>query len=160
MLLLQGAAPTNPVSVLLNSAEWVFPTCEIFHIVGFAVAIGTIAVVDLSLLGLGFQSKAAARLRKDTAPWTLIALVVVLTAGFVLFLTSPLHYIYNSAFQLKMTSLFLAIVFNYTIHRKVASSEIVSPGAGILVGIASLALWLCVVASGLFIAFVPELGGY
>ena len=160
MLFLQGAPPTNPVSAVLNSAEWIFPTCEIFHIVGFGIAIGTIAVVDLSLLGLGFKQKAATRLRKDTALWTLTALVVVLTAGFVLFLTSPLHYLYNSAFQLKMTTLFLAIIFNYTVHRKVASSEIVSPGAGILVGAASLALWLTVVASGLFIAFVPEAGGY
>ena len=61
MLFLQGAAPTNPVSTVLNSAEWIFPTCELFHIVGFGIAIGTIAVVDLSLLGLGFKQKAATR---------------------------------------------------------------------------------------------------
>ena len=33
---------TNP----LNSSELVFPTLECFHIVGFALSIGTIALVE------------------------------------------------------------------------------------------------------------------
>src|ERR1700751_5264390 len=109
ILLLQGIPPTNPVSVALNSAEWIFPTCELFHIVGFAVSIGTIAFVDVSLLGVEFKPKGTPALLKATAPWTLIALVVVLTAGFLLFLTNPIHYVYNSAFRLKMVSLLTAI---------------------------------------------------
>ncbi len=158
MLLLQ-ASPSNPLSALFAGREWVFPTFEIFHIVGFGISIGTIAVVDLSLLGLGLKPKAAPRLLRDTAPWTLIALVVVLVAGFVLFLTDPLHYLYNSSFRVKMVTLLLAIVFNYTIHRKVASSATVSPPARLSAGVASLTLWLCVVASGLFIAFVSQTSG-
>ena len=160
MLLLQGAPPTNPVSVALNSAEWIFPACELFHIVGFGISIGTVALVDLSLLGVEFKPKGTPALLKATAPWTLIALVVVLTAGLVLFLTNPIHYVYNSAFRLKMITLLIAIVFNYTIHRKVASSGILTQPTAMLVALTSLALWLCVVASGLFIAFVPEPGGY
>jgi len=158
MLFLQGTPPTNAVSVALNSAEWIFPTCELFHIVGFGISIGTIAFVDLSLMGLEFTPKDTPRLLRATAPWTLVALVVVLTAGLLLFLTNPLHYVYNSAFQLKIITLFLAILFNYTIHRKVASSGLAQPR--VAVALVSLALWLCVVASGLFIAFVPEPGGY
>jgi len=154
MILNLQQAPTNPVSTLLNSSEWIFAGCEIFHIVGFAVSIGTIAVVDFSLMGLEFKAKSAPRLLKDTAPWTLIALAVVLMAGFVLFLSDPLHYLYNSSFRVKMVSLLLAIVFNYTVHRKVAMSGNTSPAINMLVGAVSLALWLCVVASGLFIAFV------
>ena len=38
---------TNP----LNNNEWSFPLLEIFHILGFALSIGTVAVVDLRLLG-------------------------------------------------------------------------------------------------------------
>lgn len=152
MLLLQ--APSNPVSVFLNGFEWIFPACEIFHIVGFGIAIGTIAVVDFSLMGLEFKSKAAPRLLKDTSMWTLIALVIVLMAGFVLFLTDPVHYINNSSFDVKMVTLLLAIVYNYTIHRKVVMSGTSSPQTDKWVGAISLALWLTVVFSGLFIAFV------
>ena len=92
MLFLQA----NPVSAALNSADWVFPTCEIFHIVGFGISIGTIAVVDFSLLGLGLQRKSIPQLLRELAPWTLTALVVVLIAGVVLFLTMPLDYYRNN----------------------------------------------------------------
>lgn len=156
MLFLQA---TNPVSTLINSVEWVFPVCELFHIVGFGVAIGTIALVDFSLLGGALKEKRAPQLVRDTAPWTLVALVIVVLAGMVLFLTDPLQYIYNFAFRFKMIALVLAIVFNYTIHRKVALSLNASPYARALTGVVSLALWASVVFAGLFIAFPHSLFG-
>lgn len=151
MLFLQA---TNPVSVALNSYEWIFPACEIFHIVGFGISIGCVALVDFSLLGVALHRKGTPGLLRDTAPWTLIALVIVLIAGFILFLTDPIHYISNGAFQFKMIALFLAIVFNYTIHRKVALSENVTRGVSTSIALLSLALWVSVVFGGLFIAFV------
>ena len=150
MLFLQA---TNPISAALNSAEWIFPAAECFHIVGFAIAIGTIAVIDFSLIGGALPRKTTSQLLRDVAPWTLISLVIVITAGLVLFLTDPVHYVENSAFRFKITCLVLAIVFNYTIHRKVARAD----GSDVLskvVGGVSLALWVCVVFGGLFIAFV------
>lgn len=150
MLFLQA----NPVSQALNSAEWIFPSAECFHLVGFGIAVGTIAMVDLSLLGVGLGRKATSQVLRDVAPWTLIALVVVIMAGSVLFLTDPLHYLDNHSFRFKMICLLLAIVFNYTIHRKFALSSNFSRLANSVVGIVSLALWACVVVGGLFIAFL------
>ncbi len=152
MLFLQA----NPVSAALNSATWIFPASEMFHIVGFAVSIGTIAVVDFSLLGAGLQRKSTPQLLRDTAPWTLTALVVVLIAGAVLFLTNPVDYYHNRSFQFKIVSLFLAIAFNYTIHNKVARFNDISRWASMLVATISLVLWACVVWGGLFIAFVVK----
>ena len=51
----------------LNSSEWSFPILECFHIVGFAVAIGTVAIVDFRLLGLGLRRQTPRQLTKDTA---------------------------------------------------------------------------------------------
>ena len=45
----------DPSSNPLNTNEWAFPVCEVLHILGFAVAIGTIAMVDLRLLGIGMK---------------------------------------------------------------------------------------------------------
>jgi hypothetical protein len=47
----------------------------------------------------------------------------------------------------------LAIVFNYTIHRKVAVAVDGSPGVAKLVAVVSLLLWTGVIFGGLFIAF-------
>ena len=150
MLFLQA----NSVAAALNSAEWVFPTTEMFHIVGFGVSIGTIAAVDFSLLGIGLPRKSVPQLLRDTAPWTLAALVIVLIAGAVLFLTMPLDYYRNPSFRFKIICLFLAIAFHYTIHDRVARSPNVSVWAGMLVATISLVLWVCVIWGGLFIAFV------
>jgi len=156
MLFLQAA---NPVSTLLNRPEWLFPLCELFHILGFGVAIGTVALVDFSLLGGALQEKRAPQLLQDTAPWTLIALVIVVLSGMVLFLTDPLQYIHSFAFQFKMAALVLATVFNYTIHRRLALSLNASSQARALTGIVSMALWVSVVFAGLFIAFPHSLFG-
>ncbi len=141
---------TNP----LNNNEWSFPVAECIHIVGFALSIGTIAIVDLRLLGLGMKHQSAAQLAKDMAPWTLAGLAIMLTSGPVIFSSDPRMYLYNQSFRFKIACLLVAILYNYTIHRKVALSDHPSPALGVVVGGLSLALWLGVVAAGLFIAFV------
>jgi hypothetical protein len=140
---------TNP----MNTIEWAFPVAECVHIVGFALSLGTVALVDLRLLGLGMRNQSPAQLVKDTTPWTLIGLAIMLISGPLIFSSNPIYYLANGAFQLKMVCLLLAIIFNYTIHLKVAMSN-ASPAIGKLVGAVSLALWVSVVAGGLFIAFI------
>jgi hypothetical protein len=39
----------------MNGPEWAFPVVESSHFIGFAFLIGTIAIVDLRLLGLGMR---------------------------------------------------------------------------------------------------------
>jgi hypothetical protein len=139
---------TNP----LNQTEWAFPVLECIHILGFALSIGTIAIVDLRLLGLGMRRQSAAQLAKDTAPWTLAGLGVMLTSGPLIFSSDPRMYYYNPSFRFKIAALLLAILYHYTVHRKVALSA-PSPLLAKLVGSISLALWVSVVFGGLFIAF-------
>ncbi|MEO8050264.1 MAG: DUF6644 family protein [Acidobacteriota bacterium] len=139
---------TNP----LNNNDWAFPLLEIIHIASFAVAIGTITVVDLRLLGVGMRRQSSKQLLKDTTPWTLIGLAIVLMSGPMIFSSDPNMYLANPGFRFKMWALLIAIVYNYTIHSKVARSN-PSPVLGALVGGVSLALWVSVVFGGLFIAF-------
>jgi|SRR5215469_6416261 len=139
---------TNP----LNNNEWSFPLLECIHIAGFTLSIGTIAIVDFRLLGLSTGQKPA-QLLKETAPWTLFGLVIMLLTGPLIFSSDPRMYLANYSFRFKMVALLVAIIYNYTVHRKVALSD-PSPGVSKFVGALSLALWVSVVAGGLFIAFV------
>jgi hypothetical protein len=79
-------------------------------------------------------------------------LFMVITSGLLILTTDPLRYYYNWAFRFKITCLLLGILYNYTIHRKVALSD-PSPMVGRLVGALSLLLWVSVVFGGLFYAF-------
>jgi hypothetical protein len=62
-------------------------------------------------------------------------------------------YYLNWAFLLKMLFLVLAIIFNYTFHRKVVLSG-ASPGTTKVVAWISLLLWMGVVFGGIFIGFL------
>src|SRR5712692_7039610 len=136
---------TNP----LNTTEWAFPVLECIHIIGFALSIGTIAIVDLRLLGLGLRRQSPAQLAKDMAPWTLAGLAIMLISGPLIFSSDPRMYYYNQSFRFKVTALLVAILYHYTIRRKVALADHPAPALGMLVGGVSLALWLSVLAAGL-----------
>jgi hypothetical protein len=122
---------------------------------GFALSIGTIAIVDFRLLGIGMRKQSPSDLLKDTSTWTLVGIVIMLLSGLMLFSSDPDMYYLNWAFLIKMACLLLAIVFNYTIHRKVARADAPQPH-GKLVAWVSLALWGSVVFGGIFIAFINE----
>ena len=150
---MQVFAGYDPANNPLNTNEWAFPVCEVLHIVGFAMLIGTITIVDLRLLGVGMRRQTAAELVRDTAPWTLLGLMLVLTTGPLIFSSGPATYVHNASFHYKMTALAVGILYNWTVHKKVANSP--DPGrVGVLVGAFSILLWASIIFAGIFIAFV------
>src|SRR5579864_486764 len=108
----------SPWSHAINSYEWVFPAIQSLHFIGFALSIGTIAIVDLRLLGLGMRRESAADLAADLAPWTHVGIAVMLITGPLMFSTDAVAYHYNPSFQLKMVCLTLALLLHFTLHRR------------------------------------------
>ena len=144
----------NVVADALNNAEWAFALAECIHIGGMAVGVGSIALVDFRMLNLGLRHESAGGILRYTEPWTLIALVFVLFSGAALFLTQTEIYLVNLIFPWKMYVLVAALVYNFTIHRKVANIEHPSPALTKLVAIGSLLLWVTVVFGGIFTGFL------
>jgi hypothetical protein len=140
---------TNP----LNNNEWSFPVLEIIHIASLAVAVGSIAIVDFRLLGVGLRRMTPAQLLESTDLWTQLGLLVAVMSGIVLLTTDPGNYLRNPAFRFKLGCLVAAIVYNYTLHRKVATSGAGRMWAGFAAFI-SMVLWLSVVFGGIFYAFI------
>jgi hypothetical protein len=143
----------NPATNPLNNNDWSFPLAECVHISMFAMSVGTIALVDLRLLGWAFRRESPAQLLKSTSLWTLAGLIVVITSGFIIWTSDPLRYYYNWSFRYKIIALLLAIIYNYTIHRKVAQSATSPSFATVLTATFSLAIWVSIVFAGLFYAF-------
>jgi hypothetical protein len=137
------------------SGELAFPILECFHIAGFALSIGMTALVDFRLLGLGLRDETPAEISSNGLWWMLGGLVVAIFSGFLIFSTDPDMYYLNWIFDAKMVCLVLAIVFNYTIHRKVVSAG-ASPTARRWVAVSSLTLWMSVVFGGIFIAILQH----
>ena len=92
----------NAIADALNNTEWAFPLAECVHIGGFAIGVGSIALVDFRMLNLGLRQETTARILRYTEPWTLIALVFVVFSGLMLFLSQTEIYLINQIFPLKM----------------------------------------------------------
>ncbi len=137
----------------MNSAEWVFPAVQSLHFIGFAMSIGTIAIVDFRLLGFGKGHAGAAELARALAPWTLAGIAVMLITGPLMFSTDAVGYPNNPAFQFKMACLALALLFHFTLHRRAVHPN-APPLLAKLAAAMSLVLWSAVVAGGRMIAFI------
>jgi hypothetical protein len=144
----------NAVADTLNNYEWSFALAECIHIGGFAVGIGSIALVDFRMLNLGLRHETTERILRYTEPWTMIALLFVVFSGAALFLTQTNIYLVNLVFPIKMYLLVAALIYNFTIHRKVATMANPSPALSKSVAIVSLLLWVLIVFGGIFTGFL------
>jgi hypothetical protein len=144
----------NAIAEALNKTEWAFALAECVHIGGFAVGVGSIALVDFRMLNLGLRHETAGRILRYTEPWTLFALGFVVLSGAALFLSQIDIYLVNLIFPLKMYVLVAALIYNFTVHRKVATMENPPPLLSKLVAIVSLLLWVSVVFGGIFTGFL------
>ena len=88
----------NAIVDALNNSEWAFPLAECVHIGGFAIAVGSIALVDFRLLNLGLRDETSAGILRYTEPWTLIAMMFVVFSGFTLFVSQVHIYLINQVF--------------------------------------------------------------
>jgi len=139
----------TPAGELIRSSLWLFPVIETFHLLALAVIGGAVLMVDLRLLGLGMRRQPVAQVARDAEPWLIGSLAVMLPTGALLFLSESIKCYYSDAFWVKMTSLALAILFTFTLRRKIALAGSESK----LVALTSLALWSCVGAGGRWIGF-------
>ncbi len=135
----------------LNQSPLAFPVLECIHIVGFICGVGTIAVVNFRLLGVGLMRRSTVQLWRDALPWTLAGLTLVISSGLLLFSVNPDVYYLNSTFVLKMSVLAAAIVFYFTAVRGAAAGDRGRLGRGRLAAAVSLLLWTLVLAGGVFI---------
>jgi len=144
---------TSPLANAVNGPEWLFPVIQSIHFMGFALSIGTIAIVDLRLLGLGMGRHTASELAADLRRWTLAGFVMMLITGPLMFSADALVYHNNPSFRFKMNCLTIALLFHFTAHRKATGPQ-TPPWLAKLAGAISLMLWSAVIAGGRMIAFV------
>lgn len=139
----------------IRRSSWLFPLIEAIHLLGLGVIGGAVLVVDLRLLGLGLRHQSAAKLTRDTQPWLIGSLLLMGITGGLLFLSEAIKCYYHDAFWFKMASLLLAIVFTFTIQRRVimAGETQLSPVRSKIVAFISILLWSGVGIGGRWIGF-------
>jgi hypothetical protein len=145
----------SAIGEMIRNSNWLFPVIESFHLLGLAVIGGAVLVVDMRLLGLGLRRQPVAQLASDAQRWLIASLSVMLVSGAMLFTSEATKCYYHAAFWTKMTCLFLAILFTFTVKRYVTMADEASlrPFWSRIVAVVSVALWSGVGIGGRWIGF-------
>jgi hypothetical protein len=132
-----------------------FPVIETFHLFALTILLGAVIVLDLRLCGIIMRRQPVKQVAEDLKPWAFWSLVVILGSGTLLFLSEALKCYASKPFQVKIVFLSAALLFHYTIYRKVTRAER-DPGliSGVLVGGLNLLLWFGVGLGGRAIGFL------
>ena len=145
----------TPIGEGIRNSTWLFPVIEAFHLLGLGLTAGAVLIVDLRLLGVGLSRQPAAQLSAAVEPWLLGSLTLMFASGIPLFLSESMKCYYSFAFWVKMTSLFLVLLFTFTVRRRVTRTGLTSdrPLLGRFTALISLGLWFGVAWGGRWIGF-------
>jgi hypothetical protein len=136
-------------------SNWLFPVIESVHLLALSLLGGSILIVDMRLLRLGFTGRDVKEIAREARPFMNFALATMIATGVPLFLSEPIKCYYSAAFWVKMWTLAAALIYTYTIRTRTTRMEVVQNTARrqMLVGALSIALWFTVASAGRWIGF-------
>ncbi len=149
----------TPISLAISGSDTLFPLLECVHVVAVATVVGSIAIVDLRLMGLRARNRDVNELLRQLVPIALGAFVVAFVAGVFMFIAKPDTYIDNIFFDVKMGLLALAganmLTFHLVFGRALAGMGTMTrlPLPARISGALSLSFWVAIVACGRWIGF-------
>ena len=143
------------VGEAIRESLWLFPLIEAFHLVGLGLTAGAVLIVDLRLLGVGLSRQPVEQLAAAVEPWLLGSVALMFASGIPLFLSESMKCYYSFAFWVKMTSLFLVLLYTFTLRRRVTGTDLVTnrPLLARSLAVISLSLWFGVAWGGRWIGF-------
>jgi Family of unknown function (DUF6644) len=146
-------------SIALHESLYGYPLTESVHVWSLAVFVGFSALWDLRLIGLAFPNIPVSTFNKRLMPWMIGGFVVMVISGFMLFYAIPVRSYQSVWFRVKVIFLLFAglnvFVFGRGALKRLPEWDtMVKPPRGARVaGIASLALWTCIIFAGRMIAY-------
>ena len=153
-----GAIESTTLGLAMRQSTWLYPIVEIAHIAGLAILVGSIAVLDLRLLGFS-RGLPVRKLASHTLPWTLGSFLLILPSGFMMFVAHAGDLIANPVFALKICLVLAAgtnaALFHASVFRGAAAWDVdaMPPLAARASAALSLLLWLSVIACGRLLAY-------
>ena len=152
-----GALEASGLGQAMRQWLWLYPSVEIVHIVGIGLLFGSIALLDLRLLGLG-RSIPVKSLARHTLPWTAASFLLIVPSGLMMFVAHATDFISSPVFAIKMCLILAAgtnaALFHAMTFRTVdAWDKALPPPAARLAGGVSLLIWVSVIACGRLLAY-------
>jgi hypothetical protein len=155
---LQALQDTS-VATTIRENESLFPWIECAHVLALTLVIGSIAVVDLRLLGLASRDRGVVQTTASVLPITWTAFAFAVLTGGLMFASNATVYAHNIFFQLKILLIGVAglnmATYHLLLNRCAVSWQTTeqTPLRARFVGAVSLCLWVAIAAFGRWIGF-------
>lgn len=153
-----GAIEMSALGVAMRQSLWLYPIVEIVHLTGIALLVGSIAMLDLRLLGFS-NSVPVRRLASLILPWSAVSFVLIVPSGLAMFVAHAGDLIASPVFALKVCLILAAgvnaAVFHAGVFRGASDWDVnrAPPAAARIAAALSLLLWVSVIACGRLLAY-------
>lgn len=133
---------------------WAFPFIETFHLLALAALLGSVLLINLRVFGMGMRQFSVPQLARMLEPWILVSIPVMLVSGILMAMSEPIKCYESYSFPIKMLFLGIAIVYHFTVQRKLRISEEAPPIRGKLGATLCISLWAVVSIAGRGIPYI------
>jgi uncharacterized membrane protein SirB2 len=156
---------TTPVSVTIQSVEWVIPLLQSIHILMIGVVFISILMIALRVLGRVRMDESFGTVWSRFAPWMWSGLVVMAVTGVVLVVGEPVREFTALSFWLKMGLIAIGVVTTIMFGRSVqatalaAARDVEFSSGTKAASVVALVLWIAIIFLGRAIAYDTEVWG-
>jgi hypothetical protein len=151
---------TTPPSVFIQEHyNWTIPTIQSIHIIGIAMVMGSVLMIDLRILGWAGRDQTLAETSKRFGPWLTGSLWLLLGTGLLMVIGEPVRELITFSFWLKMTLVavgtLVAAIFHLTLRRHERQWEETLVHRPSIKGLAILTffVWAFIIVLGRLIAY-------
>jgi hypothetical protein len=144
----------------LGMTGWMYSSVSVMHYLFMFWFIGSIAFIDLRVMGLAAPHRNVAELADQLFPWAWTGFALSMCAGFLMFATAAGDWAPSYHFHIKLGLIAISVVFTALVQVSVPRwsklSEI--PTSAKLIALISLLLWIVTIVSASEIPALEGLG--
>ena len=134
----------------IKTHAWAYPALEVVHIVGIALLLGNLVLLELRIFGAGKRLDVL-ELARLSLPIAAIGFAFAAISGLLMFASNPQELLANRMFVTKMALLVLAAANAAWFHGRNSLTRLDALAKTQL--LASTAIWLAVLTCGRWIAY-------
>jgi hypothetical protein len=146
--------------VAMDSSVTISMILEITHYFGFFLLVGSLAAIDLRVLGVTSTSITAVEFARQLFPYMWAGFFLAILSGFLMFAEEASGYVPNPVFHAKVAVILLAVVFGalvqWNVRRWGRSPK--TPASAKLLAAISLLLWLGAILAALEVPAITGVG--
>lgn len=149
----------SDIGTSIRESTYTFPLIEASHVLGLAISVGTIAIVDLRLIGVAMTDEPVTDVIEQLQPLTLTGFGIMFLSGIFLFWSEAARLYPSYSYRTKFVFLFLlgvnALLFHATTYKSVDqwNRDKITPFRARMAGWIGITFWAVVIFMGRWTAY-------